>query len=184
LKFTFKAPRPVEQAQPALRPSRATRPKSKRFAIGGAACPMGEPVPPGGNAEPDGSSQEAPEQREDLVPRDEGPGTTDIAGREDARQLIHGEESLAVCVREDQWPDSLRHGLTSPSGEVECFDPRQGVPPNCDILVEIDAALCEMEGIPFYRRPGIPGIFTQGVTAQGIVPPKYFLRAVDRRSGL
>ena len=59
-----------------------------------------------------------------------------------------------------------------------------GPPPHADIVVKIHYPQCLDEGIHFYQDPQSAAFFTHGVTARGILPPKYFWYAVECATGV
>jgi hypothetical protein len=104
-------------------------------------------------------------------------------GMEWFMEPVPAKTQLVIGLKEAQWAEVLRNGfLSNMEGKILCHDLDQATPPSCDILVILDVALCQMEGINFYRDPVNNSIFSYGVTTRGVLPPKYIGAAIDFRT--
>ena len=114
-----------------------------------------------------------------------GEGTTfEEVGPDEFLYSLPAFQRIALSVKAAQWPTAKRNGIGADgNGRIVGFDPSVGFPPYAEVIVEVLYPLCMEEGIYFYKDPDSSAIFTYGVTSQGILPPKYFLNAVERATG-
>ena len=178
-------PPETEREEP-LRKSRATRPKAKLWLhptpVGGTTS---EVVPPQPNAAFPENQQPPSVQAVDPPEEVGGEGTTfEEVGPDELLYPLPAVQRIALSVKAAQWPTAKRHGIVADgNGRIVGFDPSVGFPPHAEVIVEVLYPLCMEEGIYFYKHPDSSAIFTYGVTSQGILPPKYFLNAVERATG-